>query len=72
MCCNDHDYSQYMEYPLLLVQQFVLLGLILYYKKSLDIWAILGAFCVCIFTFSFVMGGVDKFYLNFVMVSNRN
>lgn len=33
--CNEYSLLSYMEYPVLLVQNYVLIGLVLYYKRQI-------------------------------------
>lgn len=66
---NGYAILSYLEYPIILVQEIILILCVLYYKQLLNIGSVIGAGVYFTLAFSFISGIVPLGMLAFLVVS---
>lgn len=66
---NGYAILSYLEYPIILVQEIILIICVLHYKELLNIGSLFGAGVYFIMAFSFIAGIVPLGMLAFLVVS---
>lgn len=67
---NGYAILSYLEYPIILVQEIILIICVLHYKQLLNIGSIIGASVYFSVAFAFISGIVPLGMLAFMVVSN--
>lgn len=68
---NGYAILSYLEYPIILAQEVILIICVLYYKELLNIGSLIGAGVYFMMAFSFISGIIPLGALAFLVVSNK-
>lgn len=65
---NGYSLLSYLEYPIILVQEYILIFLVLKYLSKINMWSLLGTIIYFALSSCLLLGIVPKIILTFLAV----
>lgn len=68
---NHYALLSYLEYPIILIQEIILITLVLHYKNCLNSQSLILAFIYFLTAASFFLGYIPREFITFLVVSSN-